>query len=109
MPAPNPSSGLTLRANFSWTFIGNAVNAAAWFLMTVVLARLGSPADVGLFALGLATTAPVFMFATLRLRDVQATDTKQEYQFGDYFALRLVTTTLAFLAVIGVVALSGYE
>ncbi len=108
-PAPNPSSGLTLRANFSWTFVGNAVNAAAWFLMTVVLARLGSPADVGLFALGLATTAPIFMFATLRLRDVQATDTKQEYQFGDYFAMRLVTTTLAFLAVIGVVLISGHE
>lgn len=107
--APNSSPGLTLRANFSWTFVGNAINAAAWFLMTVVLARLGSPADVGLFALGLATTAPIFMFATLRLRDVQATDTKQEYQFGDYFAMRLVTTALALLTVIGIVVISGYE
>jgi O-antigen/teichoic acid export membrane protein len=77
--------------------------------MTIVLAKLGSPEDVGLFALGLAVTAPIFMFATLRLRDVQATDSKQEYLFGDYFALRLITTVLAVLAVIGIVFVSDYQ
>jgi O-antigen/teichoic acid export membrane protein len=105
----NLSSGLTLRANFTWTFAGNAVNAGAWWAMTIVLAQLGSPEHVGQFALGLAMTAPIFMFATLRLRDVQATDIKQEFTFGDYFAMRLSTTVLALLAVIGVVAVSGYE
>ncbi|HXW00804.1 MAG TPA: lipopolysaccharide biosynthesis protein, partial [Anaerolineae bacterium] len=106
---PNLSSGLSLRANFSWTFIGNAVNVASWGAMTIVLAKLGSPEDVGLFALGLAVTAPIFMFATLRLRDVQATDSKQEYLFGDYFALRLITTVLALLAVVGIVFVSDYQ
>ncbi len=77
--------------------------------MIIVLAKLGSPEHVGQFALGLALTAPVFMFATLRLRDVQATDTKQEYLFGDYLALRLITTTLAFLVVVGIVFVSGYQ
>jgi O-antigen/teichoic acid export membrane protein len=77
--------------------------------MTIVLARLGSPEHVGQFALGLAMTAPIFMFATLRLRDVQATDIRQEFLFGDYFAMRLITTTLALLAVVGIVAMSGYE
>lgn len=105
---PVRPTGLTLRANFSWTFIGNAINAAAWFLMTTVLAKLGTPEDVGQFALGLAMTAPIFMFATLRLRDVQATDTQGEYQFGDYFALRLSTTVMALLAVVGVVLISGF-
>jgi O-antigen/teichoic acid export membrane protein len=108
-PARNLSSGLSLRANFSWTFVGNAINAAAWFGMTIVLAKLGSPEHVGQFALGLAMTAPIFMFATLRLRDVQATDSKQEYLFGDYFALRLITTALALLAVIGIVLVSGFQ
>jgi O-antigen/teichoic acid export membrane protein len=49
------------------------------------------------------------MFATLRLRDVQATDTKQEYLFGDYFAMRLITTVLALLAVVGIIFFSGYR
>jgi O-antigen/teichoic acid export membrane protein len=108
-PVHHTSSGLTLRANFSWTFVGNAINAASWWAMTIVLAKLGSPEHVGQFALGLATTAPIFMFATLRLRDVQATDTNQEYLFGDYFALRLITTALALLGVIGIVIFSGFS
>lgn len=77
--------------------------------MTVVLAKLGSPEDVGQFALGLATTAPIFMFATLRLRDVQATDANQEYLFGDYFALRLITTVLALSVVAIIVTVSGFQ
>jgi O-antigen/teichoic acid export membrane protein len=108
-PVSNLSSGLTLRANFSWTFVGNAVNAGSWFAMTIVLAKLGSPEHVGQFALGLAIAAPVFMFATLRLRDVQATDAKQEYVFGDYFALRIITTVLALLAVVVIVSVSGFQ
>ncbi len=108
MSTPGSSPGLRLRVNFSWTLVGNVTNAAAWFAMTIVLAKLGSPEDVGQFALGLAVTAPIFMFASLRLRDVQATDTRQEYQFGDYFAMRLITTALAFLAVVGIVAFSDF-
>ena len=108
-PVRNLSSGLSLRANFSWTFVGNAINVASWGAMTIVLAKLGSPVHVGQFALGLAATAPVFMFATLRLRDVQATDSKQEYSFGDYFAMRLITTVLALLACVGIAFVSGYQ
>lgn len=108
-PARNLPSGLSLRANFSWTFVGNIVRAASWFGMTIVLAKLGSPEHVGQFALGLATTAPIFMLATMRLRDVQATDSKQEYLFGDYFALRLITTVLALMAVVGIVLVSGFQ
>lgn len=105
----NAPIGLTLRANFSWTFVGNAINAASWFAMTIVLAKLGSPEDVGKFALGLATTAPIFMFATLRLRDVQATDAKQEYLFEDYFAMRMATTVAALLVVVGITIVSGFQ
>ncbi len=37
-PVRDLAQGLTLRANFSWTFVGNTINAAAWFGMTIVLA-----------------------------------------------------------------------
>lgn len=107
--APNPRSGLTLRANFSWTFAGNVIHTGCWWGMTVVLAKLGSPEMLGQYALGLAITAPVFMFASLRLRDVQATDAKQTHLFGDYFALRLTATTLALLVVVGIVSVSGFQ
>ncbi len=63
---------------------------------------------VGQFALGLAITAPVILFMTLNLRAVQATDAKRQYRFGDYLALRLVTTTLALVVISGIVYLAAY-
>jgi O-antigen/teichoic acid export membrane protein len=88
--------GLSLRRNFAWTFVGNVVYAACQWGMLVALAKLGSPEMVGQFALGLAICAPVMMLANLQLRSVQGTDARNEYRFGDYLALRLMTTALAF-------------
>jgi O-antigen/teichoic acid export membrane protein len=102
-------SRLSLRANFSWTFAGNVVYAGCQWGMLVVLAKLGPPEMVGQFALGLAITAPVIMFTNLQLRGVQATDARQEYLFGDYLGLRLITTALALLVIAGIVLASGYR
>ena len=100
---------LSLRVNFSWTLIGNVVYAGCQWGMLVVLAKLGSPEMVGQFALGLAITAPVFMFANLQLRAVQATDAKQKYLFGDYIGLRIITTSISLVAILGIVLLAGYR
>lgn len=102
-------SGLSLRANFSWTFAGNVVYAGCQWGMLVVLAKLGSPEMVGQFALGLAVTAPVIMLANLQLGAVQATDARGEYLFGDYLGLRLLTTALALLVIAGIVLVAGYR
>jgi len=107
--AHSVTSGLSLRANFSWTFVGNVVYAGCQWGMLVVLAKLGSPEMVGQFALGLAITAPVMLFAGLKMRYVQATDAKWEYVFGDYLGLRLITTVLALLVIAGIVLVSGYR
>ena len=107
--AHNIPSGLSLRANFSWTFVGNVVYAGCQWGTLVVLAKLGSPEMVGQFALGLAITAPVIMFANLKLRNVQATDARREYLFGDYLGLRLITTVLALLVIAEIVLVAGYR
>jgi O-antigen/teichoic acid export membrane protein len=101
-------SPLSLRANFSWTFVGNVIYAASLWGILVVLAKLGTPEMVGQYALALAVTAPIIMFSNLQLRGVQATDARQEYQFGDYLGLRLLTTLLAYSVIIGIVLLSDY-
>lgn len=76
--------------------------------MLVVLAKLTSPEMVGRFALGLAVTAPIIMLSQLQLRGVQATDAKDEYTFGQYLGLRLITTTTALIIIAGVVWLGDY-
>jgi O-antigen/teichoic acid export membrane protein len=103
-----PSRALSLRANFSWTFVGNIVYAACQWAMLVVLAKLGAPEVVGQFALGLAITAPVIMLTNLQLRGVQATDARREYRFGDYLGLRLAVTPLALVVIVGITLVSGY-
>lgn len=103
-----PAVAPSLRANFAWTLAGNVIYAACQWGVLVALARLGDAAMVGEFALALALTAPVFMFANLNIRGVQATDARGEYRFGDYLGLRLVTTVLALAVVAGVVLATGY-
>jgi O-antigen/teichoic acid export membrane protein len=103
------SKPLTLRRNFSWTFIGNAVYAACQWGMLVVLAKLGSSEMVGQFTLGLAVTAPVIMLTNLQLRAIQATDAKKQYLFSDYLGLRLLSTTLALIAIATITLISGYQ
>lgn len=103
------SQGLSLRVNFSWTLAGNVVYAGCQWGMLVVLAHLGSPETVGRFALGLAVTAPVVLMANLQLRAVQATDAARHYRFGDYLALRTVTTLLALLVISAIAVLGGYR
>ncbi len=108
IPIAQPSRSLSLRANFSWTFVGNVVYAACQWAMLVVLAKLGSPEVVGQFALGLAITAPVIMLTNLQLRAVQVTDARREYAFGEYLGLRLAMTPLALLAIATITFVSGY-
>ena len=73
-----------------------------------MLAKLTSPEMVGRFALGLAITAPIIMLSQLQLRGVQATDAKDEYTFGQYLGLRLVTTAMALLVIVGIAWVGSY-
>jgi O-antigen/teichoic acid export membrane protein len=100
---------LTLRRNFSWTLIGNLVYAASQWGMLVVMAKLGNAEMVGQFTLGLAITAPIITFSNLQLRGIQATDARQQYSFGHYFGLRLISTALALLIITAIVILAGYS
>jgi O-antigen/teichoic acid export membrane protein len=74
-----------------------------------VLAKLSSAEEVGRFALGLAVAAPVMIAANLQLRVVQATDARGDHGFGAYLGLRLVTTSIALLAIVTVAVTAGYS
>jgi O-antigen/teichoic acid export membrane protein len=93
----------SLRTNFKWTLVGNIVYSLCQWGMLSVLAKAGTVDMVGRFALGLAISAPVFMFLNLQLRSVQATDSRREYRFADYFTLRVFTTGVGLLVIIAIV------
>jgi O-antigen/teichoic acid export membrane protein len=101
----SPAPGL--RRSAAWALAGNAVYAGTQWLALVALARLGTPAAVGQFALGMAIGAPVVLLCNLQLRSVLATDARDEHAWPDYLGLRLATTALALAAIAGLAGL-GY-
>lgn len=104
-PAPKPVK--SLRHSFSWTLAGNLIYAACQWGILVILAKWMSTTIVGRFTLGIAITAPVFMFANLNLRSVQATDARREYRFGEYLALRILMIVSALIVIAGIVVIRG--
>lgn len=93
------SQAISLKRNFALTLLGNFVYGGAQWAMLVVIAKLGSPVIVGRFALALAVTAPVIMFASLGLRSVLATDAAKKYEFGEYLGVTLIMMAAAFLVI----------
>lgn len=89
----------SLRGDFAWTFLGNAVYAVGQWAVLSLFAKLGGAEMLGQYALALAVAAPVAMLAHLNLRSVLATDTGGKHPFGDYLAVRLTVTAIALLAI----------
>ena len=99
----------SLRKNFAWTLTGNGTYVACQAGWLIVFAKLGSPAMLGQFAIGLAVCAPIVMFTRLQIRDIQATDARDEYRFGDYLWLRLTSTVIGIVVIAAIAVLAGYN
>lgn len=101
-PAP-----LSVRSNFVWSLVGNVLYAFCQWGVLVVLAKRCSQETVGLYVLGITVTSPIFLFAGLQLRRLQATDANKEFQFGHYLGLQLAACVVAMLACWGAGWFSG--
>ena len=96
------TGGLSLRANFSWTFFGNSIYSACQWGAVVALAKLSSPVIVGQYALGVAIAMPVMSLTSLQLRPVIASDVRETYKLGDYLGFRLFSTALALVIIVAI-------
>ena len=96
-----PAKTVSLRWNFSWTFVGNVIYSGCQWCMLVVLAKLGNPTIVGQYGLALAIATPVYALSTLQLRAVLTTDVHERIHFGEYLGFRLFTTVLSLLVIAG--------
>lgn len=100
---------LSFFLNFSWNFIGSIVYAFSQWLALIIIAQFGSVEEVGIYSIGMALTAPIIMFTNLQLRSIQATDTSNEYSFGNYFALRIVGNSVAIIITLLIFAIGIYD
>lgn len=100
---------LSLRKNFSWTLAGQIVYAATQWGIITLLARKGSSEMLGEYAIALAIAGPIVTLLNLKLRAVQASDARNEYDFADYFGLRLLTSAASVLIIIIVALMSDRD
>jgi O-antigen/teichoic acid export membrane protein len=99
----------SLRADFSWVLVGNAVYAAGQFATLMLLAKMVPPEMVGQYALGLAVVYPAMMLTNMQLRAVMTSGARQETDFGDYLGLRLLTTSFALVIIFAITQVLGYS
>lgn len=92
---------LSLPGNAAWATVGNLATTGGQWLILILLAKLGSPSLLGRYALGIAVTGPVMLLANLQLRSLQVVDVARRHPFGDYLALRILTASLALVAIAG--------
>lgn len=89
---------LSLRMNSLWSAAGLAIYCAMNWGMQIVVAKTGTPVMLGEYALGVAVTQPIITMAQLNLKALQTTDSRREYAFGHYLAVRLLGLAVAMLA-----------
>src|SRR5258708_186956 len=105
--AVQQGEGTSLRADFSWMFVGSVVYAAGQFAILMLLAKLLRPEMVGRYALGLAIVYPVVNLANLQLRAVMTSGTRQHTHFGYDLSLRLLTTSLGLVIIFAITQILG--
>src|SRR3989475_12092965 len=91
MSSSSKSTGATsLRRNVAWALAGNLGYSACQWGVLVCIAKLGTAADVGRFALGLALTAHVITLTSLNLRLLQSTHTRRDSPFSVFLSVRVI-------------------
>lgn len=78
----------SLRRNFAWTVLGNAVLAGCQWATFVVIAKLGTVEMVGTFAFAFAVALPIAFIVHMQLRTLFVTDLENHYPFAQMLGLR---------------------
>jgi O-antigen/teichoic acid export membrane protein len=93
-----------LGTDFTWVLSGNLLYCVCQWGIVIALAKLGNTEQVGEYALGMAVSAPIVLFASLQLRALLASELRDRFTFGQYLTFRLVSLGAALLLVAGAVA-----
>jgi O-antigen/teichoic acid export membrane protein len=88
-----------LKADVAWLLSGNVLYSACQWVIVLAFAKLGSPEQVGEYALGMAVSAPIVLLANFQLRALLVSDVWNQFTFSKYLTFRLVSLGVALLVV----------
>lgn len=84
--------------NVSWTFGANVFVAFTKWLIIVIIAQVSTAEAVGAYSLAFAVSAPLTLFANMKLRSLYVTE--QQDNFGDYLRTRNIFSFLSIFILI---------
>ena len=88
------------RSAYFWNMLGSLVYAVTSMLLGVAVTKLAGAYAGGIFFFGFSTLGQqLYIVSYFGMRPIQVTDVSNEYSFGDYLRLRVITSALAVMAV----------
>lgn len=99
----------SLKSSFSWTLVGNLFHSFSQFMIIIMLTKYGDVKMVGQYILGLAITAPIFLFTNLQLRVLFITDVDNKYSFFSILKTRCLTVLISFILVLFIINFGNYD
>ncbi|MCV6598062.1 MAG: lipopolysaccharide biosynthesis protein, partial [Mangrovicoccus sp.] len=98
---------LSLKRNVLYGLIGNFAFALTQWGIIAVVARLGSPEEVGAVTIATALVTPIFFLAAMSLREGHSVDDLTEFTPDHYYAL-ILTNSLVAMGLISVLVATWY-
>lgn len=102
-------SALKLGGSFTTFLLTGGIYATSQWATLIVIARMGGPENLGEYTVAMAVCAPIIVFTRLNMQTVQATDSRDEYDFGDYALARIVLTLGGLALIAGYGIFSGHS
>lgn len=83
-----------LKSSYIWNTIGGLLNAGQSALLLIVISRTNSVEDAGVFSIAYAIACLTVTVGKWGMRNFQATDVQEKYDYGVYVSSRVVTCIL---------------
>lgn len=95
------------KAVYLYNMLGSLCNAAFYMVLLMVVNHVSGEYQGGVFAIGYAIATQMWSIGSFETGTYQATDAKEDFQFGHYLALKIVLCVLMMAAGIGVTLVRG--
>ncbi|HHV10263.1 MAG TPA: oligosaccharide flippase family protein [Clostridiales bacterium] len=101
--------GISLKKNILWNSIGNITYLFLQWLITIVIVRVTTYREAGIYSLAISLTNVLSCIALWGVRNYQVSDISNKYSDGEYVIARYITCFITFIACISVVLINSYN
>lgn len=98
-----------LKRKYIWFSLGSGFFALSTLLFTIIVSRSLGKEIGGMFSTGIAIAQWMVTIAYFEIRTYQVTDAKNEFEFNDYFIVRIIMSFLSFATSVGYVIIRHYN